>query len=70
MSRYLAIIAAITLGSCALFEPRVIIVPADYEIKLDDQDGGWYRMSAGQLKEIYEQQALLLDKLEKCKANK
>jgi len=42
------------------------VIPADKEIKAIEGEPGWYKISGGHLKEIYESQRILLFQLEQC----
>jgi hypothetical protein len=44
----------------------VVVVPSDREITPIEGEPGWYRISGGHLKDIYEQQRTLVYKLERC----
>lgn len=68
MRRTILIILAIGLTSCGLFR-SVVVVPDSREIKEVPGEPGWYKISGGHLKELYDQQRILVEELEECKRN-
>lgn len=60
-------------SGCALLKPLVssppVVIPDSREIKEIPGKPGWYEISGGHLQELYEQQRILLEKLEQCQAN-
>ena len=58
------ILAITFLVGCALFEP--VVIPSDREVSEVPGRPGYYIISGGHLQELYEQQAVLLEKLEAC----
>lgn len=46
-----------------------MVIPDSREIKEIPGKPGWYEISGGHLQDLYEQQLILVDELEKCKTN-
>jgi hypothetical protein len=44
-----------------------VVIPDSRDIKAIPEKPGWYEISAGHLKELYEQQRILVEKLEECR---
>lgn len=51
---------------CCKRLPNPVVIPADREIKEVPGEPGYYKVSAGFLKDIYEQNAALLLDLQTC----
>lgn len=47
---------------------QVVVVPADRQLKEVPGEPGWFKISAGHLRELYEDNALLLQQLNACRA--
>lgn len=59
----LALVIPLT-GCMAQVAP--VVIPDSKEVKAIPDKPGWFEISGGHLKELYEQQRLLVDSLEKC----
>lgn len=61
--------AVLLLASCAP-KPSVVVVPADREVRALPGEPGYFRISAGHLQELYEDNLLLTHELEQCRAGR
>lgn len=69
MNRYLKIgilLSSLTFASCP---HNVTVIPDSREIKEYSGHPGYYIISAGHLKALFDQQRILAAELEKCKLN-
>jgi hypothetical protein len=60
------------LSSCAVVllacpSERAVVIPDSNEIRQVEGEPGWFKISAGHLRSLYEQQRILLYQLDKCR---
>ena len=60
------------LGSCTTIpvRPDVVVVPGDREIIPVPGKPGWFEVSAGFLKNVHDQNRILVEQLEICKGSR
>lgn len=67
MRKYISVLMFLSLlvfPACP--KRQAVVIPDSKEIKEIPGEPGWFKISGGHLRELYEQQRILVEELEKC----